>query len=135
MIDIKWNTKYEVGHPRIDHEHQVFVDLIRSVSLEAERKSTRERIARLLMEVKRYAEFHFLSEENIMLDVGYPDYERHRVEHVMLLSRLDDRFHQFRAGEVSLEDISEFMFTWFALHTTQVDKKLAEFIAENGETT
>ena len=131
MMDIKWEKKFEVGHPRIDHEHQVFVELIRSVSLEAERDCSRERIARLLLKVKKYAEFHFISEENIMLDVAYPDFEHHKSEHEMLLFQLDDKLHRFRAGEIELDAIAEFMFTWFALHTTQVDKRIAEFIVKH----
>jgi hemerythrin len=129
MIDIHWDSKYEIGHPRIDHEHQVFVDLIRSVSVEADGKGSEERAGRLLSEVKKYAEFHFVSEENIMLDAGYPDYEAHRREHAVLLAELDDRLHRFRCGELALEAIVEFMFNWFALHTTREDRKIAEFLS------
>lgn len=128
MIDIHWDRRYEVGHPRIDHEHQVFVDLIRSVSREAQRGVPSERAARLLTEVKKYAEFHFVSEENIMLDTGYPDVERHRQEHSRLLFELDDRLQQVRLGAIGLEDVAEFMFEWFALHTTQEDKKIAQYL-------
>ena len=133
MIDIHWDCKYEIGHPRIDHEHQVFVDLIRSVSLGSETNSPRERTARLLSEVKKYAEFHFISEENIMLDAGYPDYEAHRKEHQMLLAQFDDCLHRLRNGETSLTEIAEFMFGWFALHTSREDKKIANFIRAAGE--
>lgn len=132
MMDIRWDPRYEIGHPRIDHEHQVFVDLIRSVSLESERESSRERIGRLLMEVRKYADFHFVSEENIMLDAAFAGYERHRQEHEMLLFQLDDRIHRFRAGEIRLESVADFMFGWFALHTTQEDKKISDFIRDGG---
>lgn len=133
MIDIHWDPRYEVGHPRIDHEHQVFVELIRSVSFQSQQNTAPERMARLLMEVKKYAEFHFFSEENVMIDALYPALELHRKEHQMLLFQLEDRIHQVKNGVLKPSDVAEFMFHWFALHTTQEDKKIAEFLHHSGE--
>ena len=130
MMDIQWDDKYLVGHPRIDHEHQVFVDLIRTVSLAADAQTTKERALRLLMEVKKYAEFHFVSEENIMIDADFPELESHKREHTHLLAKLEDELHRFRHDEIELGHISNFMFEWFALHTTKMDLRLARFLAE-----
>ncbi|AYH41934.1 hemerythrin domain-containing protein [Azoarcus sp. DN11] len=129
MIDIKWDSKFEIGHPRIDAEHRAFVDLIRAVSVEAERDCPKEKALRLLLEVRKYAEFHFISEENIMLDIGYPDYDEHRDEHAWLLRRLENEVHAYYTDSAPLEELAQFMFNWFALHTTTVDKKLVACIA------
>lgn len=133
MIDIKWDYKFEVGHPRIDNEHKVFVDLIHAVSRESERQCTKDKGLRLLLEVRKYAEFHFVSEENIMLDVAYPGYEEHRDEHAWLLRRLEDEFHRYYSDRVRLDALANFMFEWFALHTTVSDKKLSEWVAAHEE--
>ena len=130
MMDIQWDDKYLVGHPRIDHEHQVFVDLIRAVSIAADAVRSADKAARLLMEVKKYAEFHFISEENIMIDANFPEYEQHKREHNYLLAKLEDELHRFRHAEIDLNHISNFMFEWFALHTTKMDLRLARFLAE-----
>ena len=77
-------------------------------------------------EIRLYAAFHFLSEENIMIDIDFPDLQPHREEHARLLSLLDDKLHTFAADETySGAEIVEFVFQWFALHTTQVDKQIA----------
>lgn len=128
MIDIQWDRKFEIGHERIDHEHRVFLDLIRNASLELDRHSPQEKILRLLQEVRKYAEFHFYSEENIMIDCAYPDYQNHKQEHDMLLSRLNDEFYSYKTGAVELEHVVNFMFEWFALHTTRRDLQLVNFI-------
>ncbi|MCU7916909.1 MAG: hemerythrin family protein [Candidatus Thiodiazotropha sp. (ex Epidulcina cf. delphinae)] len=131
MINIDWDKKFELGHERIDFEHRVFLNLIRTISDEEESGSDKERILRLLAELRKYAEFHFLSEENEMLKVNYPDYEEHRKEHVRLLANYSDRVAEFRMDAIPLENIVEYIFSWFALHTTQVDKRLAEYIETN----
>ena len=73
MMDIQWDDKYLVGHPRIDHEHQVFVDLIRAVSMAADTRPTKDKAGRLLMEGKKYRECHFVREETIMIVADFPE--------------------------------------------------------------
>ena len=128
LMEIRWDNKFEVGIPRIDHEHQVFVDLIQNISEANQQAENRERISRLLTEIHKYADFQFFSEENLMLDVGFPEYRHHCQEHATLLALLNDKIYIYRNGEISLEQVVEFLFEWFALHTTQSDQKIARFI-------
>ncbi|MCU7804047.1 MAG: hemerythrin domain-containing protein [Candidatus Thiodiazotropha sp. (ex Lucinoma borealis)] len=130
MIQVQWNRKFEVGHERIDFEHKIFLGLIRDVSLAPQQGIQKERILRHLNEVKKYAVFHFTSEENIMFDVTYPDRERHMKEHEILLALLTDKTHQYRSEEIELDDIVSYLFEWFALHTTQIDTKLSHYISD-----
>ncbi|MET0004019.1 MAG: bacteriohemerythrin [Candidatus Thiodiazotropha sp.] len=130
MIRIDWDNKFEVGHERIDFEHRVFLNLIRTISEEMETHGNRERILRLLAELAKYAEFHFLSEENEMLRVGYPEYNEHHHEHERLLAKFTDMTAQFRYGTIPSDSIIEFIFSWFAIHTTQVDKRLGKYIQQ-----
>ncbi|RKZ33791.1 MAG: hemerythrin [Gammaproteobacteria bacterium] len=132
MIEVIWDKKYEVGHKRIDFEHRIFVDLIRSIAEADERGDSKERISRLLTELKKYAEFHFCSEENVMIDVAFPDLEMHKQEHVRLLAQLSDKVHGFTNDDNKLDDVVEFIFSWFALHTTQKDKEIARYIDQKG---
>ena len=128
MIQIEWDNKYAVGHSRIDHEHQVFLDLIKNASMIDETAAPKERTLRLMTEVRKYADFHFYSEENIMLDVQYPEYQNHKHEHQVLLSKFDEHLHNYIDGVTKLDQVVNFMFEWFALHTTTVDKQLGEYI-------
>lgn len=125
MINIQWDKKFELGHERIDFEHRIFLDLIKSAS---GLKSDKERALRLLKEVEKYAEFHFISEENLMLDMEYPEYSSHKAEHQMLLATLKEKTFEYRHDQLSLEDLSDFLFQWFALHTTQIDSQLTQYI-------
>ena len=129
MTDIRWNKNYSIGHERIDHEHKVFLDLIHNVSLADETDTPREQILRLLTEVKLYAEFHFFSEENIMLNVEYPDYEQHVNAHKLLLANLELKRHEYILNNTDLKELVEFLFDWFVQHTTIEDKKIAAYIS------
>jgi hemerythrin len=127
-IDIQWDKRFEVGHSRIDHEHQVFLDLIRTASQASDTQEPKPWCLRLLNEVRKYADFHFFSEENLMLRVGYPDYPEHQKKHTELLALLDERIHAYTTDRIDLEAVVVYMFDWFAMHTTKMDKKLGKYI-------
>jgi hemerythrin len=128
-LNIAWDSKYETGVERIDFEHRIFVGLIKDLHDAVQAGQPRIKLTRIVDEIRLYAAFHFLSEENIMLDNGFPDYAEHRGEHQRLLSLLDDHAHAFSTdASHSGEEIVEFVFEWFALHTTQIDKQIALYI-------
>ena len=81
-------------------------------------------------EVKKYAGFHFVSEENIMIDVDYPHSEHHAMLHRELLTRLKDHSNQFKIGRLDAPDVFEFLFQWFAIHTSNEDKKLVAYMKQ-----
>ncbi|QSA96711.1 bacteriohemerythrin [Methylococcus sp. EFPC2] len=123
-----WDQKYEIGNELIDKEHQVFVELIRNVAYSIEDDAESDYIVRLLTEVEKYAEFHFLSEENIMISCRYPERERHRQLHLQLSRRLRDHIEAYQRGESEAVAVLEFLMDWFAQHTVREDLRLAEHI-------
>ncbi len=129
MINLQWDSKYEIGHQRIDSEHKIFLGLIAETSSEIETACNVERIRRLQNELTKYAAFHFVSEENIMEETGYPDFAEHRKMHLQLLSTLDDCSHRLHSGVLDYQAYVAFLFEWFAMHTSNEDKKIARFLA------
>lgn len=133
MINIERHHEYEIGYERIDFEHKIFLGLISDASLALDLKLDRQRILQHLEEIKQYAVFHFISEENIMLDIDYPELQHHKQEHQVLLARLTDKIHQYRNEVLDLEAIVDFLFEWFALHTTQVDTKIGRYLKSSNK--
>jgi hemerythrin len=133
MNRIDWDRKFEIGHERIDFEHRIFLDLIRTFGEEVERGDAEDprRLNRQLTEITKYAEFHFVSEENIMIEVAYPDYETHRELHNVLLNELRDMAFKLRAGRANPRELVEFLYYWFAQHTAHKDKLIAEYVRQS----
>jgi len=133
-MTIHWDSKFEIGHQRIDSEHQIFLGLIVDLDKAVEAGDSRERLLRMVHEIEAYARFHFVSEENIMIDIAYPELDSHRSKHRLLLASMKDKAYEFARRTTDAETIVTFTFEWFALHTTQVDKKIATFIAQRAAT-
>ncbi len=128
MDIVSWKESYSVGNEEIDCEHKVFVTIIQRIH-ESVRDGDHRRVARLFAELVKYADFHFLSEENIMHDVGYPEADAHRAEHCKLLATLRSKLDGIRAGKEVVAEIVPFVLEWFVSHTTKRDLLLARSIA------
>jgi hemerythrin len=64
MVEIVWQTWFELGNHRIDSEHRVFLDLIMGLNHDHQAGIAADKLARSLREIHKYAEFHFCSPWN-----------------------------------------------------------------------
>ncbi len=125
---LKWDQKYELGHERIDAEHRIFLGLIVDFHEAASQGKSKDKLIRTLKEISKYAEFHFVSEENIMVDCHYQEQPQHAHLHDILLSEVKDKLSQFVRDEIGAEEVFDFLFSWFAIHTSNEDKKLVGYL-------
>lgn len=120
-LALEWKKDFDTGVEEIDLQHRYFLHLInrveadfRNLDLSAEAKR------RLLMELVKYSEFHFTSEENLMARYGYPEIEQHRLLHTDLLDNLSAMLD-------SSEQLIPFVHEWFLHHTVEEDGKFGRF--------
>jgi len=126
--DFKWEKRYEIGHSRIDFEHQIFVDLIQKIAHEVKLGTNKKYMERLLYEIRKYTEFHFISEENIMYSINYPEYETHKKLHEGLLETFSQQLMGIELNEQTIDTFLDFLGGWFVNHTLNEDKKIANFV-------
>lgn len=127
MIEVSWEDRFCTGIEKIDLQHRNFVGLINHIaSIDKDRASDGE-MDGLLLELYKYADYHFCSEENHMRSIGYPDAEAHRMLHNGLLAELQERIQRSEAGTGTVAELLRFLFLWFATHTTDEDARVARF--------
>jgi hemerythrin len=132
MTALTWEECFETGHARIDAQHRVFMDLVHQIADGQRRGDPPERLRRLLDELRLYAEFHFVSEENLMADAGYPGITEHQEEHQRLMNRLRTRINEYLFEVIDLGVLLDFLDHWFRQHTVDTDRALARFLAADG---
>lgn len=131
-MTIQWSTQFELGHERIDAEHRIFLRLVNEFGDRVERGLPLEMLVRTLREIRKYAEFHFVSEENIMEELGYPRLVEHRALHGALLDALAGWIGALSAGNLDPAEVRKSLVEWFAAHTSQEDQKLVAHIRDVG---
>ena len=122
ILDIQWHRDYETGIAEIDLQHRYFLSLIGRI--EGEMRDTNDDVyrQRLIEELRRYAKFHFASEENIMFKLGYPRLELHCKHHIELLDKLSSR-----SLSNDLNSLLAFLVDWFKHHTVEEDRQIGVF--------
>ncbi len=129
MNIVSWKESYSVGNEQIDQEHMVFIKIIGRVHEAVIQRKSMDDIKRIMCELEKYALFHFVSEENIMIDSAFPDVAEHKKEHEKLLNTLDDKCKEIISGEEQPTTLISFLIDWFVLHTTSQDLELAKHLA------
>jgi len=123
----EWKDAYSVGYDDIDNEHRIFIKL--SIRFQEMNIATdKQIIARYLDELEKYAEFHFLSEENRMIDVDYPQLAEHIKQHRNLLEELSEKKSRILSGKLPVTALVPFLLEWFVKHTTGNDQKFVSFM-------
>jgi hemerythrin-like metal-binding protein len=125
MID--WNDDYLIGIDEIDLQHQYFAKLINRIEAKVSSIALAEGHSPLLTELVYYARFHFLSEENIMAEAGYPKLDEHKRLHSELIQRLNNEIHMLESDLVEPAHIVGMLGEWFREHTLVEDGRFAAF--------
>jgi hemerythrin len=128
-MDLTWKPEYETGYDRIDWEHRVFLDLVSEFVLAVDEGQEHTLILRLAHEIYKYADFHFFSEERVMVKIGYPDAEHHRQVHRALLEELRTFIESLATDGCLADSLARFLVRWFLSHTANEDHKLADTVA------
>ncbi|HPH16147.1 MAG TPA: bacteriohemerythrin [Bacteroidales bacterium] len=129
MSLIVWNSSYETGISEIDNEHKVFVSIIQRLET-AIAAQDKVQVMNIIEELLKYADFHFTSEENIMIREEYPDYQWHKRIHERLLIELRDKIHIMKYEFIDLDLLLKFVIAWFNGHTREEDKKISAYVAQ-----
>ncbi|MBN8216409.1 MAG: bacteriohemerythrin [Spirochaetes bacterium] len=129
-MDLNWREEYSVGVEEIDDQHKQFLKILRRLYDSLGKLLTGEILLRTLLEVRRYAEYHFVSEENLMLQSKYGARESHAAAHVKLLEDLKQHLKDIETRKENLSDLVKFMMDWFAHHTQTEDKAFGHWLIE-----
>ena len=123
----------ELGIPEIDAEHKEQLDRMNRLGAAIHGGGTPEAIADDLESLIDYLDAHFMSEQIVMREHAYPDYQKHLREHdsaVTLLRSLEDRV---RAGDVHASaEVLSALRGWLVSHIHTADRALAGFMGERG---
>lgn len=86
---IGWKNELEIGNEMIDTQHRMLVLLLRKLDIAVKSSLNHRIIMGVMLEIRKFTEFHFLSEENLMAELRYPGLRDHEKIHSELLSQFN----------------------------------------------
>jgi hemerythrin len=119
-----WTTKYSVGNISVDKEHQKLVRLINDLYDAMKEARGREVVGRILLETITYTEEHFRNEEMLMEKAGYPELQKHKIEHKKLTEQVNAFYKSYKENNTSVTiELLQFLKNWLMTHIEVVDMK------------
>lgn len=128
-----WNDYYSVGDHRIDHQHQVLVDLANRIHDEYMRDLGDDELPKsalldYLEELVEYTEMHFAFEEQLMEEADYPELADHKKLHEELLLQLTEMKLGYEQNLSNAEELVQFVVEWLTKHILGADKKYTPYL-------
>ena len=124
---IHWNDALELHNNLIDTQHRILVLLCRKLDIAIKTKAHEQTIHWVVQELKKFTEFHFISEENLMHEIGYPNVDDHSLIHSDLLMQLEMMLAKISHHKEFPEDLLYFLNQWLIQHLVNEDLKIANF--------
>ena len=128
---IIWSQKFEVGNDLIDTQHRMLAVLCMKLELAVQTEQAPNIIRRSLQEISKFVEFHFFSEEALMVEVRYPDLAHHRRAHGLLLAELKSTIVHAKTQELTPAMAVVLIEKLLIKHMSEEDSKLAEHITRS----
>jgi hemerythrin len=135
ISEIGWTEDLETGIDVLDGQHHRYMDLLKSYLDKASEASTTTveilDLAETFNFLRQYAKEHFSTEELVMQESGYPDFELHHKEHLYFLKHVEELYNEMRTKGFSPElsrEVRYLTLEWFIEHIRMTDMKLVEFL-------
>ena len=121
-MELYWVSEFEIGNEYVDLQHRYFLDLINRIGKNFRETNDGDYKRKLIIELHKYADFHFASEENIAISCGLPGVESHHQLHLQLLEELNQYAENLDKGLKTIDEFLEFITDWFLVHTQHEDR-------------
>lgn len=125
---IQWKEEFVLGNALIDTQHRILMLLCRKLDIAIKERHTAQEIQRVVLELKKFTEFHFLSEQNLMHEIGYPSVDEHSKIHTELLIELQIHLSKIQHHTEFPDDVLYSLNEWLATHFLEEDMKIAHFV-------
>jgi hemerythrin len=127
---IRWGKHYELGHQKLDGEHEELIDLLNSLYSLWQEGAPRITLQASLDALVADVLAHFRSEERFMARRHYVRLKPHKAEHDGFAAELRAFQRAFRKNEVSLtESMFRHIAAWLRNHLLVSDKPMSQLCA------
>jgi len=133
MKKIVWKGEFSVGVEALDRQHQQIIKIINSLVDKPRIFLRFQNVSSALMELTTYVSEHFLLEEQLLQENGYPDLLSHSKKHDAYSEQITEfcRASLHGKSEVPYE-LLDFLTNWWNNHILHEDMQYKAFFEAKG---
>ena len=132
-----WSQKIETGVEVLDDQHRRYFSLVNDYLAVATKTAPYDNKLAELVErldfLRAYAVEHLATEQEIMKDAEYPDYQRHLAEHEYFLMHVEELYEQTcneGQSDKLTREVHYYTLEWFIRHIQFTDMKMVAFLKQ-----
>ena len=130
---ITWNHEMSVKVKEIDDQHKKLINVINHLNDAIQAGKGKQVLHETFVELVRYAEYHFHTEEKYMKQFGYSGYIPHRVAHDEFVRKVLTHQADLKSGKgVEPLAIMAFLKVWVVSHIMDMDMQYSETFIKGG---
>jgi hemerythrin len=135
MSFMVWSEALSVGLGSVDEQHGWLVDATNRLHAELARGTPDRQVTGNIIEgLMDYTMNHFIMEEALFLEHGYPEAAAHKTQHDAFTAKIMETLIRFEEGQEVGGETLDFLKQWLVEHIMRVDKAYAPFLAARGVT-
>ena len=133
MNPIVWDDGLTLHIPEIDAQHKRLVGIVNQLIEIQDQEDSDDEMTHILGALTHYIGEHFETEEQMMIDHGYPQREAHREEHQAFVDRTAYYIATYRKrGALLKKELLRFLKNWLVAHIGKTDAVLGAFLRTRG---
>ena len=133
MEKLIWDENFSVDVAIVDEQHKVLFDIINEL-IDANRiKVDSEKLSDIVIKIANYAQYHFQTEEQFMVDHNYADSTTHKGQHEEFIYKTSTFCTEIALHEEGVPiKILSYLINWLTAHILKTDMKMKPFYKEIG---
>ena len=133
MAYLNWSDSYSVGIEKIDTQHKKIVSFLNELYEAMQDGQGKDALGKVLADLVVYTKTHFATEEKLMAQHSFPDFQTHKAVHEKMAAKVLDLNQQYQEGVVTSPiQITNFLKKWLTHHINETDKKYGPYLASKG---
>ena len=133
MTNLFLGKAFSVNISKIDKQHKKIAEVFAKLSNAIEKGQPEKAIPGILRELDEYAGYHFDTEEKLMRQHAYPDYEAHKKEHDDFCLKVSVLQQELMEGKITVtREVLHLLTHWLSDHIMNTDKKYSPFLNARG---
>jgi hemerythrin len=128
-VFILWENSYSVGNDTIDTQHKIFISIINELYESFVDQTTSIKLVEIIDKLIDYSNYHFKTEEELIVKHNYPDIEAHMAAHDAFRIKMQEFRDEVKSNKSSLTfQLMNYLRNWLLLHLKDEDQQYATFI-------
>ncbi len=133
MTLLTWSHECIVGVGAIDDQHGILMDTLNDLRAMLLRGADRHDVNLQLERLIDFTQMHFQSEEQLLLQQGFPGINEHRTAHQHLLAKLYAALDQInRENSLHFPSLLAFLPSWYLDHVEKLDQPCGTWLNAHG---